>query len=76
MRTDPARRGQGIASMLLDYLIRDAQNRGIKRISLETGSMPFFAPARALYARAGFDPCPPFGNYADDANSAFLTRSI
>jgi putative acetyltransferase len=76
MRTDPARRGQGIASTLLEHLIRDAQARGINRISLETGSMSFFAPAHILYTKAGFTPCPPFGNYVDDPNSRYLTRPI
>lgn len=76
MRTDPARRGRGIARTLLDHLLQDAKDRGIERISLETGSMPFFAPARALYARAGFTPCPPFGSYRDDPNSAYLSRRI
>ncbi|WP_243753958.1 GNAT family N-acetyltransferase [Labedaea rhizosphaerae] len=76
MRTDPARRGQGIARNLLDYLIQDAKDRGIERISLETGSMAFFAPARALYARAGFTPCSPFGSYRDDPHSTYMSRSV
>lgn len=76
MRTDPDRRGQGIAWRLLDHLLGDARERGVRRVSLETGSMPFFAPARALYRKAGFTPCPPFGGYRDDPNSVYLTRSI
>ncbi|MEV1330391.1 GNAT family N-acetyltransferase [Micromonospora costi] len=75
MRTDPARRGQGIATRLLDHLLRDARARHVHRISLETGSMEFFAPARALYAKAGFVPCPPFGSYTDDPNSVFMTMT-
>ncbi|WP_134667243.1 MULTISPECIES: GNAT family N-acetyltransferase [unclassified Amycolatopsis] len=76
MRTDPARRGQGIARTLLDYLLQDAKDRGIERVSLETGSMDFFAPARALYTRAGFTPCAPFGSYRDDPNSTYLSRRL
>jgi putative acetyltransferase len=76
MRTDPARRGEGIASALLAYLIRDAEDRGIERISLETGSMSFFAPAHILYNKAGFTPCPPFGSYVDDPNSTYMTRPV
>lgn len=75
MRTDPVRRGQGIARKLLEYL-DDAKSRGITRISLETGSMDFFAPARALYAGAGFAPCAPFGSYVEDPNSTFMTRVL
>jgi putative acetyltransferase len=45
-------------------------------VSLETGSMDFFIPARSLYARAGFVPCGPFGSYAEDPYSVFMTRSL
>jgi putative acetyltransferase len=38
--------------------------------------MSFFGPARALYAKAGFVTCPPFGSYLDDPNSTFLTRGV
>ena len=43
------------------------------RLSLETGSWPYFAPARALYARHGFTECGPFGDYREDPNSVFMT---
>ncbi|MFE9202447.1 GNAT family N-acetyltransferase [Micromonospora sp. NPDC007230] len=76
MRTDPTRRGQGIATRLLEHLLRDARGRHIRRISLETGSMDFFAPARALYAKAGFVLCPPFGSYSEDPNSVFMTKAL
>src|SRR5699024_627531 len=58
MRTEPARRGTGIASTLLRHALDDAHSRGVERLSLETGSHPFFAPARALYAKHGFEECP------------------
>jgi len=32
------------------------------RLSLETGSQPFFEPARALYLRHGFAECEPFAD--------------
>ena len=46
------------------------------RVSLETGSMPAFAPARALYASVGFRPCGPFGDYGPSPNSTFMTLSL
>ncbi|NMM91579.1 GNAT family N-acetyltransferase [Rhodococcus sp. SRB_17] len=76
MRTAPYLRGQGVAYTLLNHLIQDAKSRGVTRISLETGSMNFFAPARRLYARTGFLECPPFGDYLDDPNSTFMTLSL
>lgn len=76
MRTDPARRGEGIAGALLAFVLDDARSRGIRRVSLETGTMDFFAAARRLYARAGFTPCPPFGSYIEDPNSTFMTLTL
>lgn len=74
--TAPARRGQGIASRLLAHALDDACGRGVARVSLETGSMEFFSAARALYARAGFIECAPFGDYTDDPHSVFMTKSL
>ncbi|GAA1097424.1 GNAT family N-acetyltransferase [Tsukamurella spumae] len=74
MRTAPRARGRGIGRRLLAHALEDARTRGVERISLETGTQDFFAPARALYAAHGFVPCGPFGDYLDDPNSVFLTR--
>lgn len=76
MRTDPARRGSGVASALLQHVLDDARSRGVDRISLETGSMAFFTPARALYAKHGFVECEPFGKYVLDPNSTFMTLEL
>jgi putative acetyltransferase len=61
---------------MLDHIMDDARRQGCTRLSLETGSMAYFAPARALYARAGFTVCGPFGDYVDDPNSVFMTRTL
>lgn len=74
MRTDPAARGNGVASALLEHALDDARARGIDQVSLETGSMAFFDPARALYRKYGFTECGPFGSYVADPNSTFMTR--
>jgi hypothetical protein len=50
-----------------------ARAGGMSRLSLETGAWPYFAPARALYARHGFVECGPFGDYREDPNSVFMT---
>lgn len=69
-------RGRGLARVLLDHLLAEAQSLGYVRLSLETGIEPVFAPARALYERAGFDYCPPFEGYGEDPNSVFMTRTL
>ncbi|HEY6794100.1 MAG TPA: GNAT family N-acetyltransferase [Kineosporiaceae bacterium] len=76
MRTAPARRRSGIAELLLRHVIAEARRMGFNRISLETGSADFFLPARRLYEKFGFEYCPPFGDYAPDQHSAFMTRTL
>jgi putative acetyltransferase len=76
MRTDPARRGRGLAARMLAHVLADARSRGVARVSLETGSMAFFEPARRFYARAGFVACPPFGSYVEDPNSTFMALDL
>lgn len=68
--------GRGLASMLLEHVIGEARARGYARMSLETGAMPFFEPARRLYRKHGFEPCEPFGSYRADPNSVFLTLAL
>lgn len=76
MRTVFAHRRKGVARAMLQYIIAEARSRSYARLSLETGSMPAFAPARRLYERFGFTHCSPFGSYVEDPNSVFLTRSL
>lgn len=76
MRTAASHLRKGVASKMLEYLIAEARRRGYRRLSLETGSMAYFEPARRLYARFGFEPCAPFGSYTEDPNSVFMTRSL
>ena len=76
MRTSPQQLRKGVAGKVLEHILDDAQQRGYKRVSLETGSMDAFAPARELYARFGFVECPPFGNYKIDPCSTFMTLRL
>lgn len=76
MHTAEAARGRGVGAAILRHIIAAARARGMARLSLETGSWPYFAPARALYARHGFVECPPFGDYGPDPNSVFMTLAL
>ena len=76
MRTADAHLRRGVAAAILDHIIDEARRRGYTQLSLETGSQPHFAPARALYASFGFQRCGPFGDYIDDPNSVFMTRKL
>ena len=76
MHTAGSARGRGIGRTLLAHLVCVAHDRGAHRISLETGSMPAFAPARSLYTRAGFTTCEPFADYRASRYSTFLTLAL
>ena len=38
--------------------------------------MEAFAPARRLYERFGFEPCPPFADYRPDPHSVYMTLPL
>ena len=76
MRTAPHRAREGIARRVLVHVLEEARRAGADRISLETGSYPFFHPARELYRRHGFTDCEPFGSYRRDPLSTFMTRLL
>ncbi|MEV6851033.1 GNAT family N-acetyltransferase [Actinoplanes sp. NPDC051411] len=76
MRTARGATRRGVAATLLAHIIEEARKRRYERLYLETGAEDFFAPARALYARFGFEACEPFAGYTDDPNSVYLTRAL
>lgn len=76
MRTSSRHLRKGVARNLLTHILEEAKRRGYSRISLETGSMEAFEPARQLYANFGFTYCEPFADYLEDPNSVFMTREL
>lgn len=76
MRTPSAVRRRGAGRAILSHVIAEARSRGYERLSLETGAMASFAPAHTLYESAGFTRCGPFGDYAEDPNSVFMTLRL
>lgn len=76
MRVAPACRRIGVGSMLLAYLIAEAQRMGLVALSLETGAAEFFERARGLYRKHGFEYCGPFADYVVDPNSVFMTKAL
>jgi len=76
MRTASRHLRKGVAAAMLVHIVGEARRRGYRRLSLETGSMAAFEPARRMYARFGFTECAPFGPYVDDPYSTFMTRDL
>lgn len=76
MRTAPLHLRKGVAKRVLAHIIEEAKHRGYYRLSLETGSMESFEPARKLYESFGFQYCRPFSDYKEDPNSVFMTMEL
>ncbi|SBS27421.1 putative N-acetyltransferase YsnE [Marinomonas spartinae] len=76
MRTNNTARNKGVASSLLQHILRTAMEQGMKKISLETGSQNFFEPARRLYQKYGFTECGPFADYKLDPYSVFMSKAL
>lgn len=76
MRTGSEFRNKGIASLILEHIIKISTESGYKILSLETGSMPFFKPAHRLYEKYGFEYCKPFADYVEGPYSKFMSKKI
>ena len=76
MRTAAEHTRKGVAARLLLHIEAEAKNLGMQRLSLETGSMLAFKPARELYLRFGFEECAPFADYKEDPNNVHMTKKL
>ena len=76
MHTGEAARGLGGGRAIVAHILAFAAEQNYERVSLETGSVDAFAPARSLYAKTGFVRCGPFGDYTDNPNSIYMTIEL
>ncbi len=76
MHTGASDRGRGIGRALVEHVLAFAQHQGYARVSLETGTTDDFIAARSLYARCGFEPSEPFGDYTPSPYNTFMTISL
>jgi putative acetyltransferase len=76
MRTASSHLRKGIAKQILEHIIAISRERGYIRLSLETGSMESFEPARKLYESMGFTYSEPFADYVEDPHSVFMTMEL
>lgn len=72
MRTDPRHLRKGVAAAMLEHIIGEARRRGLRRLSLETGTGPAFEPALSLYRKRGFARGGPFADYQPSDFNQFL----
>jgi putative acetyltransferase len=76
MRTHPSYLRRGVAAALLEHVIGEARRRGLRRLSLETGSGPAFEAALALYRKRGFVDGGAFGAYVNSGFNQFLHLAL
>ncbi len=76
MRTRAKFLRQGVGQAVLTHIILQASQKGMRRLSLETGSSNAFSAARAMYLRNGFEICGPFSDYTLDPHSVFMAKQI
>ena len=76
MRTHPDVLRRGVGARLLEHVIGVARSRGMRRLSLETGTAAAFEPALALYRRRGFVDGEIFGGYAPSPFNRFMHLSL
>lgn len=76
MKTSSLHLRKGVSKQILQHIIEEAKLRGYQRLSLETGSMDAFEPAKRMYAKFGFEYCEPFADYVEDPNSVFMTMVL
>ena len=76
MHVAQAARRTGAGGAMLRHIVAAARADGLTRLSLETGSWDYFHAARACYRAHGFVDCLPFGDYAADRNSVFMTLDL
>ena len=76
MRTPVSMRGRGAGRALLAHILNVARSRHYEALFLETGIHPAFCAAQTLYRSVGFQPCGPFGQYRENANSVFMSMRL
>lgn len=70
----PAARGRGVSKAILAALEAHAREAQVSCLRLETGVENH--AALALYERAGFARCDPFGDYQPDPLSVFMQKTL
>lgn len=74
MFVQPAHRGSGAASAILNQLEQFGRERGWDRLVLETGDRQ--PDAVRFYEREGYRPIPKFGYYLDSPNSLCFEKML
>lgn len=69
-------RGRGVGKAMVLHIENFAKEKGVKRLSLETGTNEAFKPARELYQSLGFASCEAFGEYVLSEDNICMSKII
>ncbi|KAG8354322.1 hypothetical protein FVEN_g12899 [Fusarium venenatum] len=72
MRTHPDSVGRGAGALILETITTAATERGLRRLSLETGSGKTFEAALAFYQKYGFKKGAAYSTYQQTEFNHFL----
>jgi putative acetyltransferase len=72
MRTHPDHLRKGVGEQMLVHILREARAKGLRRLSLETGSGAPFDAALQLYRKHGFVEGDAFSDYEKSEFCTFL----
>ncbi len=72
----PELRGQGVGASILAAIVARARAQGLSELVLETGASPDYAPAWALYERAGFRPCGAVLDYPSSDQNRYYRKVL
>ena len=76
MRTASTHLRQGVAAALLEHIVEQARERGLTKLSLETGSGENFAAAVNFYRKFGFVDGEAFADYVRSDFNQFLHMNL
>ena len=76
MHTLAKSRGSGVGKAMVAHIEQFAKEKGVKRISLETGATEPFKPARQLYESLGYQDCEAFSDYVLSEDNTCMTKLI
>ena len=69
-------RGKGVGRKMVEHIQDYVLDKGVTRLSLETGTSAVFEPARNLYQSMGFVPSDAFGEYENTEDNICMTKTL
>lgn len=76
MRSTSEARGRGAGHAILQAIVADAREQGLRALYLETGTTRVYDAAIRLYTHAGFVACDAFADYRPSPHNRFFVLHL